>query len=423
METINKLDLNQLIKANNTNIINTISNKNNNMFADNFEMNYTTKEIFLPIKNQHTDYFILNNDLKTKDKQFLFLIKDNKLILLKYNYIYNEFSLDYKIVKTIHFDNKDNKAFPNLMTYAYFLNKLYLLFSNFNYYIYDFDDDLITKISLLEEQTAEYGLLSNLKYFSTSIIETKLFITGGLYQEKNKNVFNKKLYSFDLAFYTLAEEKLKDNLFKGRYCHSSINIHNYIYIIGGFDTILNDIAEINSNEKAHKSCESILLAKYDHTLYQWSELKLKGPVCKDLIVPEVSFYKNQYLLCVSSYRKQFCLFFVDLKHSTSNTVYLSDVFYKEIGLNINSDYNYSNTVCCCYFYFNEKDNVDEKEDVRKFKDDCEEFIYITIYEKDKTTTNITCSQNSIENSYKEDNSNLIRTVKLDIRKYIRELNN
>ena len=105
------------------------------------------------------------------------------------------------------------------------------------------------------------------------------------------NKMNTKMYSFDIAFYSIKEEVVKENNFNGRYKHCSININNAVYVIGGYDSI-----------KKLTQAKQIYSIRYDNIMHKYNEIEIRGPLPNDIIDPIAIIHDRSTIIVYSGFK-------------------------------------------------------------------------------------------------------------------------
>jgi hypothetical protein len=340
------------------------------------EFKYSSKQVTIESNIESKDKDMIND---TNPNQFLINISSDLLTIVKYNQEYNTLSTDFAINKKLseaclsekdkNLEIKSNCRKVSVIGYHIYLNRLYLFLNDRRFYVYDFESTILYKVSLLPE---ELKIFPELEGTAFTFLEYKLFFVCGKNLETSK--ITNKTFSVDLAMYSLAEEKLKENNLVGRYYHGIVAVYQHIYIIGGFSEIVNEEnldslggvlgnSIIKNNKGVEvKTCESLLYARYDHTLYQWKEYEVSGPKPKDMICPEVFFFKNQYIIAFSFYKFS-KVFIMDFQSNSSNIIEIKDFISKSIS-NSNKSIEKDNFSKCYFsansFIFIDKERKNEK---------------------------------------------------------------
>lgn len=230
--------------------------------------------------------------------QYLLLLSDD-LHLIKFNLEYNDFS--YNIIQKkinlsedIYFSNSDK--FPlAILCCSVVLNRFYFILNSGKGFIFDFEDNSLVEIIINDD-------FPKLVYSSYAIKDSKFIIFGGITQNNKLNI---KVFSYDFAFYTLSEEKVKENNFDGRFKHTSVAYGENIFIIGGFNSIKNQ-----------SQAKEILSIRYDTMMYKFQSVEFKGPAPVDIIDPESVVIENK-ILFFSGYKYN-KIFTLDIVTKVSN---------------------------------------------------------------------------------------------------------
>lgn len=244
--------------------------------------------------------------------QHLLILSNETLNFIKFNHHHNELS-SLSSSFPINQTSQKEFSFPiEILSCSIILDKLLLLLNNGLLYLYDFEKSEIIRInlpldsgSLIENQEKPYELsrIFGLSQSSSSVYDTKIYITGGITLSSKLNI---RVFSLDFSLLTVSEETIKENNFKGRYRHGSIIVNSDLFIIGGFSSIKNSL---------DSQVEDVIYIRIDSSMYTYKAFPYKGPSPKDIINPEVVEISKMILAFSSfKYNKLFCLD-VDTKQS------------------------------------------------------------------------------------------------------------
>ncbi|XP_077290322.1 uncharacterized protein LOC143914104 [Arctopsyche grandis] len=134
-----------------------------------------------------------------------------------------------------------------------------------------------------------YNLNKGIKYFSTALIDQKLYIFGGRFN----NITTNKAWCFDLFTKKLVE---LPSMQKAKYFTTASVVNNSIYIIGGIDSddkVLDTIEQWDTKGKYWKFLEPMSIERHSHaSVVKDGDIFVIGGNDGTNVIQEVEFYST-----------------------------------------------------------------------------------------------------------------------------------